>query len=289
LHAQEGPYIGFKGTAWTAQTKDLKYLADLILPAPTVYFLRLQERFGCFRDCFDNTWMTDSERYMVCNHPVGPYGDWPICQDWLPETGCIAYSFGIGNVWDFDDALALRHRCEVHSFDPTDRFLEQHLQHKVENVHFHFSGLGITNRITQSYAFSSQAYGSVAAPLQSLELIMSRLKHRVIHVLKIDCEGCEWEALSHAFHYAPGVLSCVRMILLELHFARRHGDSLKLRYAAELGRFIREHGWKMWWGSQIQWGDDRPVQELLEWRDLGGATCCINVALVNSQFDTGQC
>ena len=41
-----------------------------------------------------------------------------FCETLLPKVRqCVAYSFGIGGVWDFDKAMAARN-CRVRSFDP---------------------------------------------------------------------------------------------------------------------------------------------------------------------------
>jgi hypothetical protein len=44
--------------------------------------------------------------------------DLHICLDHLPKEGCVVYSIGINNIWDFDDFL-LEQGCEVFSFDPS--------------------------------------------------------------------------------------------------------------------------------------------------------------------------
>lgn len=45
--------------------------------------------------------------------------DTAFCETLLPKfRQCVAYSFGIGGVWDFDKAMVARN-CRVRSFDPS--------------------------------------------------------------------------------------------------------------------------------------------------------------------------
>lgn len=47
-------------------------------------------------------------------------GNWYVCMDkkFYVSKPCLVYSFGIGNDFSFDDAMA-KLGCEVHSFDPS--------------------------------------------------------------------------------------------------------------------------------------------------------------------------
>lgn len=60
------------------------------------------------------------------------------------QAGAISrplfYSFGLAGEWDPDDRLAGL-GFEVHSFDPTERYLQAHRSHNVTGVHFHYTGL----------------------------------------------------------------------------------------------------------------------------------------------------
>ncbi|KAK7485051.1 hypothetical protein BaRGS_00023690 [Batillaria attramentaria] len=48
-------------------------------------------------------------------------GGWEVCEDspYRPSSPCLVYSFGVGEDFSFDDAVARRYGCEVHSFDPS--------------------------------------------------------------------------------------------------------------------------------------------------------------------------
>merc|ERR1719265_2645587 len=82
----------------------------------------------------------NDEYYESCRSVAGTYGDWPICNDWIPSS-CVVYDVGIANEWEFSDAMAKRHGCEVHAFDPSSGHLQQHWAHHQKHVTFHFLGL----------------------------------------------------------------------------------------------------------------------------------------------------
>jgi FkbM family methyltransferase len=234
----------------------------------------------------------DMERYQSCKAVAGTYGDWPVCNDWLPK-GCTVYDFGIANEWAFSDSMATQHGCEVHSFDPSDGHLEEHHAHHQTNVSFHPLGLSGGEEDSLSSAWhdtSGHGYGAAIGPLRRLDHIMATLGHSAVDVLKIDCEGCEWEALAGVARAAPEALSCVHVLLIELHFAKRFaGSNSSLIHAAETYQHLRSNGWKTWFAVQRGWGPDQTEQELLGWKEVGGDSCCYNVGFVNPRFDVTKC
>jgi len=234
----------------------------------------------------------DIERYESCSVVAGTYGDWPVCNDWLPK-GCTVYDFGIANEWAFSDSMATQHGCAVHSFDPSNGHLKQHYAHHQKNVSFHFLGLsgGEDDAPAATWNDTSDlGYGAVIGPLQRLDRIMATLGHSAVDVLKIDCEGCEWESLAGVARAAPEALSCVHVLLIELHFAKRFGGgNSSLTNAAEISQHFRSNGWKTWFAVQRDWGADQMDQELSGWKEVGGDSCCYNVGFVNPHFDATKC
>ena len=165
--------------------------------------------------------------------------DWQLClDDWEPAQSCLAFSVGIGNAWQFDDALATQLGCEVHSFDPTQELLAAHKAHHVPGVQFHYVGLG---------RMQANAYGQKGRDAQMMHLpeMMRRWAgKRTIDVLKLDCEGCEWGVLNLlAFEY-PSLLRRVRLLLVELHVS----TVLQMRKGRELrvlmNHVFRDHGFR---------------------------------------------
>ena len=159
------------------------------------------------------------------------------------------YSIGVGGHWGFEDMAAGHPRlCTVHAFDPTIELREAHERHQVPRVHFHFAGLGGLSPIRRAASNTENAYGTVDATryltLQQMVstkggmvLAEDAAKHypntnrepnsqvnsnggKLPSVVKIDCEGCEWEALAQMASESPEVLSKVRLLFLEVHVAR---------------------------------------------------------------------
>lgn len=110
----------------------------------------------------------------------------------------------------------------MHSFDPTPelhaKHRRNHLIYRSHNlsIHFHYLGLGATREnITSSYGRTG--LGPVA---HIGELMRTYARGRPVDVLKIDCEGCEWEEFAHTAANDPQALCGVsRMVQLELHMS----------------------------------------------------------------------
>jgi len=135
------------------------------------------------------------------------YGGW-----WVPErdiaAGSRAYCAGVGNDITFDLALIERYGCEVWAFDPTPAVVEQvGLWDTPDRWHFDPIGLWDEQGVIRFYAPAMRGHGSLSATnahrpsefiearVESLPLIMQRLGHDRIDVLKMDIEGAEGRVL----------------------------------------------------------------------------------------------
>ena len=169
--------------------------------------------------------------------------DWEICLDgWAPRPGgCLAFSVGVGNAWEFDDALGSL-GCEVHSFDPTVQLRAAHMLHSAPGVQFHYVGLGKMHANT--YGRAGQA--GERAEMVALDTMLERWAGttRMVDVLKIDCEGCEWEALSHVATHAPTLLRRVRLLLLEIHVGMGKPQSSLVHDVIQ--HLFVEHGFRVY-------------------------------------------
>ncbi|GAB4143829.1 MAG: hypothetical protein Fur0037_11540 [Planctomycetota bacterium] len=135
----------------------------------------------------------------------------------------VVYSFGVGDNIAWDLSMIRRFGCAVHAFDPTPRSGDYVRSRALpEGFRFHEIGLGAVDgaiwlapprrEIDPNFRPSADGTG-ILAPVLRLATHAARLGHRRIDVLKIDIEGCEYEAL-------PDVLSSgidIRQILIEFH------------------------------------------------------------------------
>ena len=114
---------------------------------------------------------------------------------------CLIYSIGSQDDFRWEQAIlsSVSSTCEIHVFDHT----VQHPVNKPNQVHYHPWGLASSKR-NQS-----------ERNLKSLQTIVRELRHqgRIIDVLKLDCEGCEWQVFQDFF--LANVT--VHELLIELH------------------------------------------------------------------------
>jgi len=214
-----------------------------------------------------------------------------LCESYLPvaAAGRLVYSFGIANQWTFEDWAASR-GFEVHAFDPTTRTRAAHEAHKTKNVHFHFMGLGALRGKAGSLV--TAGYGALGGEVLPFDAIRERLGHttRLIQLLKIDCEGCEWEAFVDAATRMPSVLEKVCTIILEIHVSR----TLQMNTTADLRRmaafwdlYVVKMGFRFWYlhaNPGAAW--DRTVHPILAQLGLDPSICCYEIGL---HRETAEC
>jgi hypothetical protein len=126
----------------------------------------------------------------------GDGGKW-VCDPhrYLGEH-CLVYSFGSNDEFSFEEAVHhFNPNCEIHTFDP----VVSEPVNKPHYVQFHPWGMG-----------------TAADSMYSLPVIMQRLGHTNVSILKIDCEGCELDVFNT--HDFPSHGGAVQQILMEVHF-----------------------------------------------------------------------
>jgi len=166
----------------------------------------------------------------------------------VSDKTCLVYGIGIADSWEFEKAMA-RHGCEVHAFDPTIAKPPTDESKTLPNLHFHRWGLAGATERTGKHKVEGTLDGAkfTEQPMFRLEDMMKELGHtgRRLTVLKIDCEGCEWNSLS----VVPDELwSRVGQMSLELHFS----DGLMLdspaqvHKAAKVAAAIQRTGFTKW-------------------------------------------
>ena len=204
-----------------------------------------------------------------------------------PST-CLVYSFGIGGEWSFEDWMS--RRCEVHAFDPTKRLRRRHEQYAAgrrPNLTFHYAGLGV-GAGGSAASLVSGTYGALDSQrIKPLSALMQESGHigRQIDMLKIDCEGCEWESFNDIAVRTPTLLQKVCTIVLEVHVATQlqMGSQAQLRLMAAFWRhYIVEAGFRIWYvhrntGNPL--GVDSHVHPLLVTLGMDEAVCCFEIGL----------
>jgi hypothetical protein len=142
-------------------------------------------------------------------------GDGPkfVCGvDFLDPKDCLVYSIGSHNQISFEKAVKQFVGCELHTFDPT---LEKAFVGS-NYATFHPWALGIDG---QDFTFPGIDGNITTVKSKSLATIISELGHtgRKIDILKIDCEGCEWEVMPVAFDAIRNGTLDVDQVQIELH------------------------------------------------------------------------
>ena len=203
----------------------------------------------------------------------------PIEQEQPP---CLIYTFGIAGAWEFEDwaggdALA----CEVHAFDPTDKYRKQHQEHQAKNVHFHFWGLRGSKEAKKDF----HTYGSLGGEMKTIGEIWTTLGHRgrQINAVKMDCEGCEWDSLVNFAENEAEALQNVCSIILEIHLS----DTLQMKSFQQLklmakfwDLYIEKFGFRLWYLHSNPGGRwDQGVNPLLVELGFEESTCCYEIAL----------
>lgn len=198
---------------------------------------RIKYTPDCMQNCepeepqhwYQNNW----EPSFTCLHEkrIGSWGDggkW-VCDPHritasTSKRGCLVYSVGSSNNFDFEEAVLreISPDCEIHTFDHTIGMTPSNLP-KHGKVAFHPWGLVQSDQ---------------GASLKSMATIVHELDHdgRTIDILKIDCEGCEWETVRGWFQ--GGIV--IRQVLVEVHAGTQ--DVMPLP-AMEFMSFMKQQGY----------------------------------------------
>lgn len=177
---------------------------------------------------------------------IGSLGDggWEICEDgpFRPVQPCLVYSFGINNDFSFDDHMADRYKCEVHSFDPS-MTIPSGRRERASNSWFHKMGLS-----DRKEEFSN------GLKMNTLHNILTELHHSntKIDVLKIDIEKYEWQALEQIF--SVGGVKNIKQLVIELHVAIV-GEPSRLEYYKALSvlKSLHDSGFRLFYTHRNLW------------------------------------
>jgi len=169
---------------------------------------------------------------------IGDGGKW-ICNPVkeLQYKNCMVVSIGSNNEFSFEDEIVERFGCEVHIFDHTSYPPAESKPH----FHFHKLGLDIVTR------------GNMLSLHDMITMAMANTKANhalsIVDILKIDCEGCEFDALTSPA--SVNILQTkVKQLLLEVHNFREDFMVAKRypvdkRYFSKLWVSLQTHSWML--------------------------------------------
>lgn len=118
-----------------------------------------------------------------------------------PRQPCLLYSVGSNGNYQWEDGIfhETDGLCEIHVFDYSQNYTRK--KNAQRNIHFHQWGVQGSTEERRGKQW------------KSLPEIIQALGHedRTIQMLKIDCEGCEWDS------YEDWIGLGIRQILIETH------------------------------------------------------------------------
>ena len=123
-----------------------------------------------------------------CSSGLKKYGSKADGHKWLcgvdaamQNEGCVVYSIGSNNEWDFELSIAKATNCEIHTFD-CNVAIPKVPPKLSSRLTFHkFCVAGRNELDAEGHAF------------RTLASIQAELGHKKVDLLKVDIEGFEWE------------------------------------------------------------------------------------------------
>ena len=186
---------------------------------------------------------TELRHFVEVRRPTVRAGGWTVCTTGLTPGG-IAYCFGVGEDVTLELALIDLIGLEVHAFDPTPRAVEW-LGHQVVPAGFHHHPIGVAGSDgTASFAPSDSPTNPsftllersggptdlVECEVRKLSSLAKLYGHRQLHLLKLDVEGAEYQAIDDLLESGLEV----KQILVEFHHRFRNVGR------AQTGRAVKQ-------------------------------------------------
>ena len=123
-----------------------------------------------------------------------------------PQTPCLFYSFGISHDYNFDMDLANSWHCQGLAFDPS----VEHKSRLHPNVTFHMiAAKTLSEEDDRQWPL-----------VMSVTALKTCFKHKRIHILKMDCEGCEFSLAHDIENEMPNFFSTIDQMTLEIHVSK---------------------------------------------------------------------
>lgn len=155
------------------------------------------------------------------------------------QPPCLLYSIGSNGNYQWEDGMyeETDGLCEIHVFDYSQNYTRR--KNKDMNIYFHQWGLRGSGQLDRGGIW------------KTMPQIIRELGHesRTIDVLKIDCEGCEWDS------FQDWIDLDIRQILIETHSLPQN-KSLGLKF---FDAFIQNH-FAMFSKEVNPWGGGQHVE-----------------------------
>jgi hypothetical protein len=225
---------------------------------------------------------------------------WEMCIDYMrPQSPCIVYSIGIRDIYRTERTYAAM-GCSVFAFDCTI----DHPRNLSANITFYPFCVGSNTtemlldgaqtRVTNNLRKSEWLSG-LTPQFKSLPDIIKYLghEHTELTMLKMDCEGCEWEGVSTLHREMPDYFNTIRMLQLEMHFvsppSMPSSDEVRLKsYMYDALREFRVyrhiHNSHM---DEERFTRD-PMNDDITRSGIINGTCCFEISFVNSKLLKGD-
>lgn len=129
------------------------------------------------------------------------------------DHGCVIYSLGGNNQWEFERDALEKTNCQVHTFDCTG-LISRFTKPNHERLHFHHVCLG-THFVPAPPPQTCS--GNICGEFWTLDQMQHNLGHKGIDLLKIDIEGFEWplfDSLETSTNFAMPM-----QMLMEVHYS----------------------------------------------------------------------
>lgn len=180
------------------------------------------------------------EPEFTCPHEVrlgrGDGGKW-VCDPHRIVDPCLVYSIGVKGDIQFESGIqgwVADGKCEIHSFDLNHRTPRgKPVEDLVASVGGTFHHWGIMS--------SEDKRPGGRSPWKTFQQTIQELSHasRTIDILKVDCEGCEWESLHYWLKDMHEMNVTARQILFETHEPPPHpGAKLFFQALQDDGFFV---------------------------------------------------
>lgn len=140
-------------------------------------------------------------------------GGWDVCMapGFKLHKPCLVYSFGVNDVWGFDESLARDYGCVVRAFDPS-MSANSHV-HEPGPVNFYKLGLDGANT-TLSNGWKMLTFESLLRKFGEAG--------RTLDLVKMDIEYSEWASFESMLR--TGMLERIKQLVFEVHTSDMNGD-----------------------------------------------------------------